>query len=104
MQITTPMGHTLKYTLSIDGTAYSASTAPELVEILEAARLWRDRVRITLAMGDVETGYIVRDSGRIKRPLIQSNANSLGGAMLADDQIVKVEHANQKDGGTIWEA
>lgn len=111
MQIVTPMGHTINYTISEDGTAYHAETAPELVEALETARKWRQRVRIFLGdpktgerWGDVETGYIGRSGGRVKVPLVVCNSNSLGGGALLDHCIVEMEHANKKNGGTIWKA
>ena len=111
MQVITPMGHTIKYTLTDDGTAYHAETSPELVNVLENARKWRTRVRLILGdpktgekWGDVETGYIGRSGGRIKVPLVICNANSLGGGALLDHCIVAVEHANKKNGGIIWSA
>lgn len=109
MQVITPMGHTINYTITEDGTAFHQETAPELVNVLENARKWRTRVKLILGdpktgerWGDTETGYIGRSGGRIKVPLVICNSNSLGGGALLDHCIVAVEHANKRNGGTIW--
>ncbi len=48
MQVITPMGHTINYTITEDGTAFHSETDPTLVNVLENARKWRTRVKLIL--------------------------------------------------------
>lgn len=93
-----------------NGTSYSADTPQRLVELLESLRASKTRVRVTY--GDRQTGepwpdlpecgHISRSTGSIKIPILVKNARSTGGAGLLASCIVKIEHANKKDGGTIY--
>lgn len=98
------------YQITEGGTAYHASTPRQVIEVLEQARKSGQRIKIHLgepetgaAWGDIETGYIGRSTGRIQVPLVISKRNSMGGGALLDDCIVKIEHANKRDGGTLYE-
>ena len=107
-----PNGNTIHYKVTPDGTAYHVDTPDRLVDILEGLRRRRSRVRVYL--GDRKTGrdweessdvfgIIGRSTGRIKIPILVNNVRSLGGGALLDDCIVKLEYANRKDGGVIWQ-
>ena len=102
----------IKYKVTPSGTAYHRDTPDSLVQILENLRNSRARVRIYL--GDRNTGRdweessdvfgaVGRSTGRIKIPILVNNARSFGGGALLDNCIVKLEYANKKDGGVIWQ-
>jgi hypothetical protein len=100
-----------------DQTTYNALTHPLVIQILErfiqerlTLRFQSKRLKIHYgdtmtgrAWGDVETGYVGRSTGTQKVPLLLPNARSLGGAAILDHCIVKLEHANQKDGGILYQ-
>lgn len=105
-------GNTIHYKITKDGTAYHRDTPDQLVELLE--RLRNNHTRVRVYLGDKETGKdweesydvfgtIGRSGGRIKIPLLINNRRSMGGGGLLDDAIVKLEYANKRDGGVIWE-
>lgn len=100
----------IKYQLFGDGTAYHIETPSLLCSVLQVARQCRQRVRITLGdtktgkpWGDIEVGYIGRSTGSIKVPLVIFNERSYGGPALLDHCILKVEHANKRKGGILYE-
>ncbi len=83
----------------INGTSYDIRTPDEVVQILEAARL--NRTRLHISLGDPETGddwleefdvygYIGRSMGPIKVPLLIANRRSLGGGAILDHCIVRI--------------
>ena len=83
----------------INGTSYDIRTPDEVVQILEAARL--NRTRLHISLGDAETGndwleesdaygYIGRSMGPIKVPLLIANCRSLGGGAILDHCIVRI--------------
>ena len=103
---------TIRYKVTPSGTAYHRETPDDLVEVLENLRNKGTRIRIYFGSQDTGLdweeqydvfGRIGRSTGRIKIPLLVSNSRSLGGGALLDDSIVKVEHANKRDGGVIWQ-
>jgi hypothetical protein len=105
-------GNTIKYKITPDGTAYHQDTPDALVAILE--RLRENKTRVRIYLGDSKTGQdweeqfdvfgtIGRSTGRIKIPLMVANSRSMGGGGLLDDCIVKIEYANKKQGGVIWQ-
>jgi len=111
----------------IGGTSYSDHPHPEVYTHLENARLRGTRLKITY--GDVKTGRswedpseteqlkrrpgwiraygalgkIGRSMGPTKIPLEIPTARSMGGGGLLVSNIVKIEHANKKHGGLIWQ-
>lgn len=103
----------------VNGTFYHDETSYEVIRILENARDPKRiyhlkhvpyRLKISFgdtktgkAWGDVETGYIGRSTGTIKIPLIINNQKSTGGPALLDHCIVKIEYANKKDGGVLYQ-
>ncbi len=96
----------------VNGTAYHADTPPQVIDILEKClhsrrqyrfRIWDGDRNTGRAWGDIETGYIERSTGPIKIPILISNTRSLGGPGLLDHCIVKIEYANKKDGGILYQ-
>lgn len=57
-------------------------------------KLWED---------DPEIGYIGRSTGQIKIPLLIKNKRSFGGGGLLTQCIVKIEYANKKNGGVLFD-
>jgi len=105
-------GNTIKYKVTPSGTAYHVDTPDSLVATLE--RLRNNRTRIRVYYGDRETGRdweeqygvlgtIGRSTGSIKIPLMIATSRSMGGGALLDNCIVKVEYANRRQGGVIWQ-
>ena len=93
-------------------TSYSSDTPKRVREILEA-RLHKFDYRVRLhygdritgvLWGDKETGYIGRSTGQMRVPLILCNKRSSGGGAILDSSILRIEHANKRNGGTIWKA
>lgn len=96
--------------------AYHVDTPARVVHALTQARLaFRspDPYRIRPYYGDAETGrdwgevfdvtgYVGNSTGRIKIPILLHNARSVGGGSILDHCIVKIDHANKRDGGTIY--
>lgn len=92
-----------------NGTCYRRDTPPHLARMLERFRQRGTRLRFVLGnqktgreWGDVDVGYIGRSMGPISIPLVIYNRRSMGGAPLLDHCLVRVEHANKKEGGVIW--
>jgi hypothetical protein len=101
----------MKYTIE-NGTSYSIGTAPQVVAAIESARL-NDR-RIRVYYGDTATGRdwgetcytigrIGRSMGPVKIPLLIYSRRCYGGCGILCDCIVKIEHSNKRDGGTIYQ-
>lgn len=98
-----------------DATHYSALTNPMVIQILERFHMAHPRSgakRLRLyygdavtgrAWGDVEEGYISRSMGAQKIPILIANARSMGGPGILDDCVIKIEYANKKDGGVLWQ-
>jgi len=86
-----------------------------VISILEAARTARrsgDGYRLRIyygdpstgrSWGDGEAGYIGRSTGSVKIPLILANSKSSGGAAILVENIIKVEYANKKLGGVLYD-
>lgn len=104
----------IAYRIEESGTAYRCETPERVIEILESARISRDRLRIQY--GDRETGrawddeptacYVGRSTGRIKIPLTILTARSLGGCAMLDNHIIRIERkrAGARHYSTIYEA
>lgn len=95
---------------SINGTCYHVETPARVIEILEHSRQFKNRLRIHFgepktgkAWGDIEIGHVGRSTGTFKIPLMIHNARSMGGGALLDHCVVKIEHANKRDGGIIYD-
>lgn len=83
----------------VNGTSYHAETPAAVIEVLERARLNRNRLHISygdavtgkdwLEEFDV-TGYLGRSTGPIKVPLLIANRRSLGGGAILDHCIVRI--------------
>jgi hypothetical protein len=93
-----PNGNIINYKI-INGTAYYENTPDKVVNTLENARKYNERIRVFY--GDRETGrdwkeeydiigYIGRSIGRIKIPLLIANSRSMGGGGILCDCIVKI--------------
>ena len=86
-----------------NGTTYHNETPPEVINILETARvscasLMGDRLKLFYgdsktgrAWGIVERCYIGRSAGQIKVPLVISRSDSTGGNAISDNCIVRIE-------------
>jgi hypothetical protein len=83
----------------VNETTYSDKTDPEVIRVLENARLSGERIR--WHYGDTQTGRdwleeyeiegrIGRSTGTSKIPLCISNSGSIGGGGLLDHCIVKI--------------
>ena len=99
-----------------NGTAYGKDVPPKIVSILEDARLANlaghgYRLRIHYGdtatgkpWGDTETGYIGRSCGKqMKVPLSLPFRTSTGGGAISLRSIVKIEHANKKNGNVLYD-
>ena len=91
----------------INGTTYKASL--ELAQIIERCRSSGKRFRFYLgdpesgrAWGDVDIGRIGRSMGPVKIPIVLSNRRSIGGHGLLDACVIKIEYANNSQGGVVW--
>jgi hypothetical protein len=94
----------------VDGTFYDSRTPLAVARILERFRINRMRLKIHhgdsetgLAWGDSESGRIGRSTGPVKIPLLVKNSRSMGGGAILDHCIVKIEYANKKNGGTLYQ-
>lgn len=54
------------------------------------------------AWGDVESGRVGRTTGMIKSPILVYNHRSYGGGIISSS-VVKVEYANKKIGGVLYD-
>ena len=96
----------------INGTSYPLTCPDKAVSILERNRLQgrKDRIKIHYGnpatgefWGDVEVGYVGRSTGSDKIPLICHNRRSLGGGAILCSCIMKIEYANKKCGGILFQ-
>jgi hypothetical protein len=104
----------------VDGTAYHEETPRSVIGILERFRKARTAgiltsvPRLRLYYGDQRTGkdwgevcdttgYIGRSTGEVKIPILLHNRLSIGGTGILDHCIVKIEYANKKDGGVLYQ-
>ena len=109
--VPTAHGEPIAYRL-VGGVFYHAQTDPGLVAVLERARLARLRIRVILGnpatgeswAGTPEEGYLNTSMGPIKVPLLLARSNSDAGGPLLDHCVVRVEYANKREGGILWEA
>jgi len=92
------------------GTFYKNDTPLIVCDILEKSRNTLKRLKIHYGdtktgkpWGDVTVCHVGRSTGKIKIPLEIKTKCSTGGAGLLDNCIVKIEHANKKDGGIIYD-
>jgi hypothetical protein len=83
----------------VNHTFYDSHTDPEVIRILESARLNDKRVRIFLGDPDTGfdwceehdvTGYIGRSCGPVRSPILLHNARSTGGGVILTECIVKI--------------
>lgn len=92
-------GHKTTYKIYASGTAYHIETPDRVCEILESARINRNRIQIYY--GDVKTGKnwnqeydtrgtIGRSTGTVKIPLLIKTSRSYGGGAILDHCIVKI--------------
>jgi hypothetical protein len=86
-------------------------TSEKIAQIL--SDLYYKDTRIRLHYGNTETGKdweeeydttgrIGRSTGHKKIPLLAYNRRSLGGGEVISHCIVRIQHANKKDGGDIY--
>lgn len=87
----------------VNGTSHDIRTPDRVIQILENARISRNRLVIHYgdtntgkAWGDKETGYIGRSTGDNKIPLVVHNSRSFGGGGLLDYCIVRIETSRGK--------
>lgn len=93
----------------VDGVYYDARMKNRLILALARARASGERVRLYWgdpvtgrAWGDVESGRVGRTGGMIKSPILVYNRRSYGGEIISKS-IVKVEYANKKNGGVLYD-
>lgn len=98
----------LKYA-EMTGTYYDINTPNIVKDILEESRISKNRIKVYYgdvktgkAWGDTFVGHVGRSTGNTKIPLEIANSRSTGGGALLDHCIVQIDHANKKDGGTIY--
>lgn len=95
--------------LLASGTAVDERADPALVRALESARIAHREYRVKLTFDDAgdpgcsQSGYVGRTTGNLKELILCSNARSLGGDLISLDRVRRVEYANQRRGGVIWE-
>lgn len=91
-------------------TYYHEDTPLIVCDILEESRISLHRIKIHY--GDVKTGkpwndtiscHVGRSTGSIKIPLSIMNSRSHGGTSILDNCIIKIEHANKRNGGVIYQ-
>lgn len=98
--------------MEVNGTTYKDETPEDVIRVLERARMARFRIRVDY--GDTETGeswgesfdttgYVGRSMGPVKIPILVHNARSMGGGGILDHCIVRIEYANKRDGGVLYE-
>lgn len=96
----------------VNGTSYPLTCPDQAVSILERFRMEGRRNRIKIYYGNlatgqywgvVETGYVGRSTGTDKIPLICHNQRSLGGEAIICSRIMKIEYANRKNGGVLYQ-
>ena len=91
----------------VNGTSYHADTSKRVIDIIERARA--NSWRLRLYLGDAKTGRdwnehydvtgrIGRSSGPVKVPILLHNSQSIGGGAILDHCIVRIRHANKRDG------
>ena len=84
---------------------FDSKTPQAVIDIL--LRCMRDKTRIVVDYGDVETGrswneefdicgYVGRSTGTIKIPLLVYNKRSMGGGALLDSAIIKISESKGK--------
>lgn len=84
---------------TVNGTFYDQRTPDEVVRVLEAARL--NRTRLHISLGDTTTGkdwleehditgYVGRSMGPVKVPLLIANRRSMFGGAILDHCIVRI--------------
>ena len=89
----------MKCIVHASGTSYEEGTPPDLIEVLESARV--RHLRLRFFYGDVvtgkdhheaieEAGYLGRSTGPQKMLLIQRCSTSVGGPLLMTQHLVKV--------------
>lgn len=94
----------------VNGTVYGGETPPEVIDVLE--RSMRTGMRIRIHYGDTDgrdwgdvydvTGRVGRSMGPLHIPLMVANARSSGGPGILDHCIVRIRHANRRDGGDLY--
>lgn len=95
----------------VNGTYYNAETSQEVIDVLERCRANGTRIRVHY--GDAKTGQdwgdlwnvtgkVSRSMGPHKIPILVANARSMGGGGMLDACIVRIRHANRKDGGDLY--
>lgn len=94
-----------------NGVYYHDGASDELIKVLDHAR--KNTIRVKLLYGDKElntvwkhseTGYIHVTRSKEPEPVIlYSNGKFAGANQIMEQHIVRVEYANKKDGGTLWE-
>ena len=98
-----------------NGTRYHKDCPAQVIRTLEEARLAYNmgrgyRLRIYYGdpttgkwWGDIEAGYIGRSVGPKKIPILIYNKLSRGGTSILDNFIVKIEYANKRQGGVLFD-
>ena len=98
--------------IDLNGTSYTKDTPLKIMSILEEIRI--DKTRVRFHWGDTKTGLdweevydvsgtISRSGGMFKIPILIHNKSSSGGCAILTDCIVRITHANKKNGGVIYE-
>lgn len=83
----------------VNGTSYSEDTPDSVINALENARKYGNRIKINY--GDSKTGLswleendimgtVGRSTGNIKIPILLANSRSIGGGAILDSSIIKI--------------
>jgi hypothetical protein len=102
--------------VEFNGTYYHKETDKNVIEVLDRFMNCASFkcTRLKLYFGNVITGkdwgeendcigYIGRSSGDIKIPILLKNSKSTGGGSILDHCIVKIEYANKRCGGILYQ-
>ncbi len=95
-----------------EGTSFRKGTPDQIKEII--SMFMHSGTRLRLCLGDAVTGrdweeehdvegYIGRSTGSIKVPILLANARSHGGGEILTTNIVKIQYANKKQGGVLYQ-
>lgn len=99
--------------IEFNGTFYHEQTDEKIIRVLD--RFMHDRdTRLRFCFGDADSGkdweeemdivgYVGKSTGDIKIPILLYSKRSHGGGAILDHCIVKIEYANKKKGGVLYQ-